>query len=196
MAFTRKFLSALGIEDDKIEQIIDSHTEVTEALKADRDRYKKDAEKITDLQNQLNEANKKLENADKDDYKEKYESEKTAHEKLKSEIQAKETTAKKTDALKACLKEKGYSDKGISKIAKYGGYLDEIELDENGKLKNSDKLISNIEAEWSEYKSSSSDFEYKLDTPPNNGGDSNKSTSKAAEIAAAYHNKLYGAKEA
>lgn len=196
MAFTRKFLSALGIEADKIEQIIDSHTEVTDALKAERDRYKTEAEKVADVQKQLDEANKKLENADKDDYKEKYESEKTAHEKLKNEISAKETTAKKTDALKSFLKEKGYSDKGISKIAKYGGYLEGIELDENGKLKNSDKLISDIETEWSEYKASSSDFEYKPGTPPNNSGDPGKTTSHAAEIAAAYHNKIYGSKEA
>lgn len=195
MALTRKFLAALGIEADKIEQIIDSHTEVTEIIKAERDRYKADAEKITDIQKQLNEANQKLEGADKDDYKKKYESEKEAHEKLKNEISAKETAVKKSDALKALLKEKGYSEKGISKIAKYGGFLDGIEFDENGKIKNSDKLISDVESEWSEYKPSSSDFEYKPETPPNNGG-SNEKPSRAAEIAAAYHNKLYGSKEA
>lgn len=195
MALTRKFLAALGIEADKIEQIIDSHTEVTEAIKAERDRYKADAEKITDIQKQLDEANKKLEGADKDDYKGKYESEKEAHEKLKNEISAKETAAKKSDALKALLKEKGYSEKGISKIAKYGGFLDGIEFDENGKIKNSDKLISDVESEWSEYKSSPSNFEYKPETPPNNGGSSEK-PSRAAEIAAAHHNKLYGSKEA
>ena len=89
MALTRKFLAALGIEADKIEQIIDSHTEVTEIIKAERDRYKADAEKITDIQKQLNEANQKLEGADKDDYKKKYESEKEAHEKLKNEYQQK-----------------------------------------------------------------------------------------------------------
>ena len=47
MAFTRKFLSALGIEADKVDQIIDAHTEVTDALKSERDKYKADAEKLT-----------------------------------------------------------------------------------------------------------------------------------------------------
>lgn len=195
MAFTRKFLAALGIEEDKIEQIIDAHTEVTEALKTERNRYKSDADKLADVQKQLDQANKKLENADKDDYKEKYESEKTAHEKLKSEIEAKATADKKIAALKPILKEKGYSDKGISKIIKYGGIVDKAELDENGKVKDSDKLISDIEIEWGEYKAESTNFEHEPGTPPNNGDKAGKTTSKAAEIAAAYHNKLYGSKE-
>ena len=33
MALTRKFLKAMGIEDDKIDQIIDAHTETVTALK-------------------------------------------------------------------------------------------------------------------------------------------------------------------
>ena len=46
MAFTRKMLKALGIEEDKIDQIMDAHVEVVDALKADRDTYKADAEKL------------------------------------------------------------------------------------------------------------------------------------------------------
>ena len=45
MALTRKFLEALGIEQAKIDEIISAHTEVTDALKADRDSYKEKAEK-------------------------------------------------------------------------------------------------------------------------------------------------------
>ena len=35
MAFTRKFLTSLGIDEDKIETIMTAHIEVTDALKAE-----------------------------------------------------------------------------------------------------------------------------------------------------------------
>ena len=46
MSLTRKMLKAMGIEEDKIEQIIEAHTDVTDSLKADRDKYKEDAENL------------------------------------------------------------------------------------------------------------------------------------------------------
>lgn len=53
MALTRKYLKAMGLEDDKIDQIIEAHTEVTTAIKADVDRYKADAEKLSEVQAEL-----------------------------------------------------------------------------------------------------------------------------------------------
>lgn len=53
MALTRKYLKAMGLEDDKIDQIIEAHTEVTTAIKADADRYKADAEKLPEVQAEL-----------------------------------------------------------------------------------------------------------------------------------------------
>ena len=44
MALTRKFLSALGIEEDKVDEIIKAHTETVDALKEQRDELKADAE--------------------------------------------------------------------------------------------------------------------------------------------------------
>ena len=40
MALTRRMLKALGIEDEKAEEIISAHIESTDALKAQRDEYK------------------------------------------------------------------------------------------------------------------------------------------------------------
>ena len=88
MAFTRKMLKAMGIEDEKIEQIMDAHVEVTEALKADRDRYKADAEKLPNVQKELDDLK-----ADGGDWKSKYETERKAFADFKSEQTAKETKA-------------------------------------------------------------------------------------------------------
>ena len=53
---TRKMLKAMSIEEEKIDQIIEAHTETTESLKAERDKYKESAEKVSDLQSQLDKA--------------------------------------------------------------------------------------------------------------------------------------------
>ena len=40
MSLTRKMLKAMGIEDEKIDQIIEAYTETVDALKEQRDQYK------------------------------------------------------------------------------------------------------------------------------------------------------------
>lgn len=167
MAFRRSTLAAMGLTNEQVDSIIELHTETVNALKADIDKYKEAAEKLPDVQRQLEEANSKLKNSD--DYKGKYETEKAAHDKLKTEVQNKETTAKKSTAFKAMLKEKGYSDNAITKITKYGGYVDGVELDDDGKLTNSDKLMSAVESEWSEYKPQAGTQRHTPVTPPVGG---------------------------
>ena len=36
----------MGIEEEKIDQIIEAHSETVDSLKADRDNYKKDADQL------------------------------------------------------------------------------------------------------------------------------------------------------
>ena len=159
MSFKRKDIEALGIDADKVQILIDWHTETVKALQAQiSDLEGKSGEsakvqaELDKVKAELKAANDKIEAAEKDDYKGKYESEKAAHDKLKEDITNRETKAKKSDAFKAYLKEKGYSDTGINKITKYGGYVDSIELDDKGSIKDVDKLLTSIESEWSEYK--------------------------------------------
>lgn len=191
MAFTRKYLASLGLENDKIDAIIEAHTEVTDALKADITKYKTEAGKIPDLEKQVEEA--KQHKADADKYKKDYEAEKSAHDKLKSDNAAQAETAKKTAALKKLLKDSGYHEKGLDKIVKYTD-LNSLELDENGNFKNAEKITADIEGEWGEYKGKTEKFEHVPDNPPNNGGGSNQ-PSRAAQIAARVHENLYGKSE-
>lgn len=150
--FSRKKLDAMGLTDEQKESLIELHMESVNALKSEIEKYKDDAEKLSEVQDELKKAKSEIETAKKDDYKGKYEAEKAAHEKLKSEVQTKETTAKKSSAFKAMLKEKGYSDNAITKITKYGGYVEGVEFDDEGKMTGTDDLIKKIETEWSEYK--------------------------------------------
>ena len=191
MAFTRKYLASLGLENDKIDAIIEAHTEVTDALKADITKYKTEVDKIPALEKQVKEAEQHKADADK--FKADYEAEKAAHDKLKSDNAAQAETAKKTAALKKLLKDSGYHEKGLDKIVKYTD-LNSLELDENGNFKNAEKITADIEGEWGEYKGKTEKFEHVPDNPPNNGGGSNQ-PSRAAQIAARVHENLYGKSE-
>ena len=169
MAFKRSTLKAMGLTDEQVDSIVELHSESVNALKAEIEKFKDEADKLTEVQEKLDKAQKELDAAKKDDYKTKYETEKAAHDKLKSEIASNETKAKKATALKALLSEKEYSESGIAKILKYGGYADGIELDENGTIKDSDKVMSSIEAEWSEYKPTKGTTRHTPVTPPVGG---------------------------
>ena len=192
MAFTRKALKAMGLTDEQIDSLIELHTESTDAIKADRDKYKEDAEKLPDVQEQLSKAKSELDAVKKDDYKGKYEAEKAAHDKLKEDISTKETKTKKSDAFKAMLKEKGYSENAINKITKYGGYVDGIELDDQGTIKEADKLITSIEGEWAEYKPQEKVVSHTPKVPNQQAEGKQPETSKAAQIWADYNKRTYG----
>lgn len=198
MAFTRKMLKALGIADEAIEQIMESHTEVTGALIAERDGLKTKVDELTETQKQLEKikgelatAQDELKQAAKDDYKAKYETEKAAHEQFRKEIAGKETAAKIDAALFSYLKEKGYSENGAKKIVKYGGYRDKIKLGEDGKAENIADFEAEINSEWGEYKGGNTRTEkYESSDPVTDGSAPEKSI--AAQYYAEYRDRVYG----
>ena len=171
MAFTRKMLKAMGIEEEKIDEIIDAHREVTDALKADRDKYKSDAEKLTDVQKKYDDLKKEVDSKEGDSYKEKYDKEHKAFEEYKKTVEGERTKASKTQAYKELLKKAGVSDKRIDSVLKVTA-IDEIELDDDGKIKDADKVVENIKSEWSEFIVTESQRGAGTENPPRNVGGS------------------------
>ena len=49
MALTRRSLKAMGIEDEKIDEIIAAHAETVDALKEQRDNYKAQADELAEV---------------------------------------------------------------------------------------------------------------------------------------------------
>lgn len=193
MALTRKMLKAMGIEDEKIDEIIEAHTDVTNSLKKERDGYKADAEKLADIQKELDEANRKLEDVDTDEYKAKYEKEHKDFEDYKASIDAEKTKAKKVAAYKALLKEAGVSEKRIDAITKITS-MDDLELDADGNIKDSDKKIEAVKEEYSEFIVTEDSKGADTKTPPDNKGGAGKTLSRAAEVAMRHNEMLYGVK--
>ena len=167
MAFTRKMLKAMGIEDEKIDQIIDAHSETVDALKADRDAYKEDAAKLAAVQKELDELKAKGD----DGYKAKYEAEKAAHDALKADIAAKETKKAKTDAYRELLKGANIDEKRIATILRAAApTIDKIELDADGKIKNAEQYTESIKSDWADFIVTQSAKGTNTATPPANGG--------------------------
>ena len=166
MSLTRKMLKAMGIEEEKIDQIIEAHSETVDSLKADRDSYKEDAEKLKDVQKELDDLKAKGD----DGWKEKHDRLKEEFDQYKNDVQAKETKAAKEAAYRAILKDANLSEKGVEKAIKYADW-DKIELGEDGKLKDANDHIKAVREEWAEYVTTTTTTGAKTSTPPaNNGG--------------------------
>ena len=178
MSLTRKMLKAMGIEEEKIDQIIEAHSETVDALKADRDSYKEDAEKLKDVQKELDDLKAKGD----DGWKEKHDKLKEEFDKYKTDVQAKETKAAKEAAYRAILKDANLSEKGIEKAVKYADW-DKIELGEDGKLKGANDHIKAVREEWAEYVTTTTTTGAKTSTPPaNNGGKTGKTKEEIMAI--------------
>ena len=178
MSLTRKMLKAMGIEEEKIDQIIEAHSETVDSLKADRDSYKEDAEKLKDVQKELDDLKAKGD----DGWKEKHDRLKEEFDQYKNDVQAKETKAAKEAAYRAILKDANLSEKGIEKAIKYAEW-DKIELGEDGKLKGANDHIKAVREEWAEYVTTTTTTGAKTSNPPaNNGGKTGKTKEEIMAI--------------
>lgn len=198
MALTRKMLSAMGIEAEKIDEIIDAHSDTVNGLKEEIDKYKADAQRVVKLEEEIQ---KLQEDGDKSPYKVKYDSLTEEHEGLKkefedykNEITAKETKSKKETAYKKLLKDAGVSAKRIDAVLRVTD-LDKLDFEEDG-FKDAESITANIKKEWSDFIPKQGTKGADVSTPPDSNGDeSNGNASRAAEIAKAHYARIYGKTE-
>ena len=165
MALTRKMLKAMGIEEEKIDQIIEAHAETVDGLKADLSKYKGDAERLPGIQKELDE----LKAAGDGGFKEKFERVSKDFEDFKKEQKGKETREAKEKAFRALLKEVGVSEKRIDSVVKVTDF-DGFALDESGKVKDSEKLAEAVKTEWSDFIVTTNTTGAATSTPPANNG--------------------------
>ena len=162
MALTRKLLKGMGLTEEQVDTIIEAHTETTDGLKKDIEKYKGDAEKLPGVQKELND----LKAAGDGGYKEKYEKEHADFEKYKADQTAKETRQAKETAYRELLKAAGVSEKRIPAILKVTD-LNGIEMD-GDKIKDADKHTKTVKTEWAEFVESSNTTGASTTTPPAN----------------------------
>lgn len=169
MALTRKMLSAMGIESEKVDEIINAHAETVNGLKEEIDKYKADAGRLQSVSQEL-EAIKK--NGEKSPYKVKYEALVEERDNLQKEfddyknsIAAEKTVARKKEAYRKLLKDTGVSEKRIEAVLKVSDF-ESLELSEDGKFTDSEKLAENIKTEWADFITTQKEEGAKVPTPP------------------------------
>ena len=136
MALTRKSLKAMGLTDEQVDSIIEMHSETVDGLKEQVKTYKADAEKLPNVQKELDD----LKAAGDGGFKEKFEKEHSDFENFKKTIQEKETKAAKESAAKAFFESKGITGNSLE-IAMRGSSAEIAALDLDGeKIKASSAL--------------------------------------------------------
>lgn len=151
MALTRSMLSGMGLDDKQSAAIIEAHTETVNGLK---DKYDSLKEKTKDYQ-ELKDENRRLKEESDSEWKAKYDKEHSDFENYKSEQASKDTKRAKETAYKAILKKVGINEKRFDSILRVTE-LDSVELDEDGNIKDADKVEKSVKEEWSDLIPSSS----------------------------------------
>ena len=171
MALTRKFLKAMGIEEEKIEQIIDAHGETVTALKEERDTYKADAEKLSEIQKKLKTAEEKLAEKGEGETvpKADFDKMKKEYDDYKAQISDEKEKTAKEHAFRELLKEAGVSEKRIDSIVKVTN-LEEVKLDENGKIADAKERLETVKTEWADFIPTTETRGANTATPPANNG--------------------------
>lgn len=189
MAFTRKGIREIigeGCTEEIENQLMALHLGVVDPLKDQVAQYKADAEKLPQVQ-------KELDDEKANSYKEKYEKEHTDFAEYKKDVEKKEMTAKKSAAYKALLKEAGISEKRIDTVLKLSP-IDDVEFGDDGKVKNADKIKESIKSEWSDVIVTEGVKGADTHTPPENNGGTGTQLSRAAMIAQKHYESMYGKK--
>ena len=136
MSLTRKLLKGMGLTDEQVDTIIEAHTDTVDGLKEQVKTYKADAEKLPNVQKELDD----LKAAGDGGFKEKFEKEHSDFENFKKTIQEKETKAAKESAAKAFFESKGSTGNSLE-IAMRGSSAEIAALDLDGeKIKDSSAL--------------------------------------------------------
>lgn len=180
MALTRKLLTALGIEAEKIDEIITAHTETTDALKAQRDEYKDEVDKLNGEVSKLQEAQKELDDlkeaAEKNQnspYKVKYEELQKEFDAYKNQISEKESQAKKESAYRSLLKEAGIAEQYIDSVLKVSvDAIGSIEFDDKDNVKDAKKISEELADTWHDFVVKKETKGADVKTPPKNDGGS------------------------
>lgn len=176
MSLTRKALSAMGLESEKIDSIIAMHTEVTddlrgqvETLEKEVKSYKANAGKLEAAEKELKELKEQVATDAKNREGKDYDKLKEEFENYKTEIENKAVRASKEAAYKEILKDAGIPEKHFAKVLKYSD-VDGVELDDNGKIKDAKELLKSIKDEWSDHIETSDKKGADVQTPPANTG--------------------------
>lgn len=165
MALTRSMLKAMGIEDEKSDQIIEAHTETVDALKKQRDEALEKAEKVPDLERQIGELKAAQPT---DDWEGKYSELLKEFEGYKTQMANEQAEREKAQLYRAMLREAGIDEKRIDPIMKVTD-LAKISVSD-GAISDAEAVMQAITDEWGGFIAQTSVQGASVEEPPSNVG--------------------------
>ena len=193
MSFKREEIREIlgeAYTDDIAGKLISLHRTVVDPIKdqlddAKRDatRYKAEADKVPGLEQKV----KDLEGGE--DWKAKYEKEKSDHQAYRDQVAREATAAKVKAAYRKLLTEEKISEKTLDSILNATDYSG-MKLKEDGSLDGIEDLKKDIDTRWGGFKVTQRQRGGKVDTPPS--GAPGGSDSNVREMAAKWHAKRFG----
>lgn len=163
MALKRSFLESMGLTEAQISAIMDEHTAVTDRMKKEIDQYKADAEKLPQVQKELD----ALKGGE--DYAAKYAKEHQDFEDYKAQVARDADAAKIRAEYRKLLTEEKVSEKRLDAICKVTDFS-AMQLDKDGSLKNADALREAIKTDWGEFITTTAERGVNVENPPNKSG--------------------------
>ena len=109
MALTRKLLKGMGLTDEQVDTIIEAHTDTVDGLKSDINKYKADADKLPNVQKELDDLKAKGD----DGWKDKHDKVKKDFEDYKNGVDAEKSKAAKEKAARAYFEGKNIIGKSL-----------------------------------------------------------------------------------
>lgn len=167
MSLSRKFLKALGLEDEKIDQIIEAHTETVDALKQERDQAKADTETLATITKERDKLQAKLTDMEaKAPDAAKVQAEFDAY---KAQVDGEKANAQKAALLADALKGAGVArDSAVKALLKVVD-LSTAKLTEDGKLDGVDALIAPLKADYADFFATTQQSGVPAANPPTSG---------------------------
>lgn len=164
--------------------VLDPLKDDLDSAKAESEKWKKEAEKVSGLETELADLKK-------DDWKAKYEKEHTDFEGYKTKVAQDAETAKVKAAYKNLLIDEKISDKTIDAVLAVTDYS-KMKLKEDGTLDGIDDLKKTIDSQWGSFRVSTRKRGEQVDNPPPGGNDGGADTS-IRERMAKQHAARFGA---
>lgn len=145
MALTRKFLAAMGIDADKVDEIIAAHAETVDALKGERDAAKADAAKLAEVTAENTRLSGELEKAKNNGTDAaKVQADFDAY---KAAVATEKANASKALALDALLKDAGIHRDSFRKAVAKDFDLTALELDDKGGIKTAEAIKEKLKGD-------------------------------------------------
>lgn len=198
MSLSRKMLSAMDIPAEKIDEIINAHTETVNAIKEERDSLRSEVDGLKAAGKELEKARADLDKANGElealrgaGWEEKYNKLKGEYDGFKADTEAKEIKARKTEAYRKLLLDAGVSDKRIASVMRVSD-VDSITLDKDGNIEGAEKLAEGVRTEWADFIVTEGRQGADVSRPPANDGNGGARQSRAAQMVAQYRNEHYG----